>query len=153
VGPGKAIEAKTKAPDSNPMILFLRALCLIVIASMLWVTSWASLQCPLFAVPRSVFTHPWFIATMFDAYWGFITFFVWVSYKQTSWLARLAWFLAIMLLGNIAMSAYCLSELLRTPRHGGLAEVLTVRREGPGAIGIALALSGVAVVALGWPRP
>ena len=77
------------------MILFLRGLFLLVLGSMLWVTSWASLHCPLFAVPRDVFTHPWFIATMADAYWGFTTFFVWVCYKQTSWLARAAWFVAV----------------------------------------------------------
>lgn len=134
------------------MILFLRALCVVVIASMLWVTSWASLQCPLFAVPREVFAHPWFIATMFDAYWGFLTYFVWVCYKQTAWTARLAWFVAIMLLGNMAMAAYSLDELLRTPRDGRLSDVLTSRRDGAGALGLALALAGVAVVALGWPR-
>jgi hypothetical protein len=136
----------------NPMIIFLRVLCVVVIASMVWVTSWASWRCPLFAVPRDVFTHPWFIATMFDAYWGFITFFIWVCYKQTTPLARVAWFAAIMLLGNIAMSAYCLEELLRTPRNGRFADVLTTRRVGPGGLGIALALLGLAVVALGWPR-
>jgi Protein of unknown function (DUF1475) len=130
------------------MILFLRFLCVIVIASMLWVTSWASLHCPLFAVPRDVFTHPWFIATMFDAYWGFTTFFVWVSYKQTSWLARLAWFVAIMLLGNIAMSSYCLDELFRLPRDGRIADLLTVRRAGPGGLGLALAALGGTVLLL-----
>ena len=134
------------------MILFLRALCLVVIASMLWVTTWASLRCPLFAVPRDVFAHPWFVATMFDAYWGFTTFFVWVCYKQTSWLARLAWFVAIMLLGNIAMSSYCLAELFRTPRDGKLSDLLTQRRDGPGTLGLVLALLGAAIVALALPR-
>ena len=135
------------------MIIFLRALCLSVIASMLWVTTWASLQCPLFAVPRDVFAHPWFIATMFDAYWGFTTFFVWVCYKQTSWLSRIAWFVAIMLLGNIAMSSYCLAELFRTPRDGKISELLTRRRDGAGALGPALAALGTIVFLLALPRP
>ena len=130
------------------MIWFLRVLFGIVLASMLGVTSWASWHCPLFAVPREVYAHPWFIATMFDAYWGFTTFFVWVCYKQTSWLARLAWFLAIMLLGNIAMSAYCLSELFAVPPGGKLADLLVARRDGPGGLGIGLAVVGIAVVAL-----
>ena len=128
------------------MILFLRGLFLVILASMLWVTSWASWRCPLFAVPRDVFAHPWFIATMFDAYWGFTTFFVWVCYKQTSWLARLAWFVAILLLGNIAMALYCLDELFRMTRDGRIADVLTTRRDGPGGLGIALALIGTGVV-------
>src|SRR5208283_1443679 len=92
-----------------PVIILLRLLFTVIFLSMVWVTSWASHLCPLFAVPRAVSTHPWFIATMFDAYWGFTTFFVWVCFKQLSWTARISWFLAIMALGNIAMSSYCLS--------------------------------------------
>ncbi len=134
------------------MILFLRCLFLLVIASMLWVTSWASWQCPLFAVPRDVYAHPWFVATMFDAYWGFTTFFVWVCYKQTSWLARLAWFVAIMLLGNIAMASYCLAELIRTPPEGKIVDVLTRRHDGPGRLGPLLAAAGAIVILLTWPR-
>ena len=130
------------------MILFLRALFIVVIASMLAVTSWASYHCPLFSVPREVATHPWFIATLFDAYWGFITFFVWVAYKQTTYLARIAWLIAILLLGNIAMAAYCLSELVHVPLTAKLSSVLTVRNSGPGLLGLTLALLGVAVLAL-----
>lgn len=133
------------------MLLPLRILFTIVLASMLGVTSWAGFQCPLFGVPRDVFTHPWFIATLFDAYWGFITFFVWVCHKQTSWIARAAWFVAIMLLGNIAMAAYCLSELSALPKDGRPADLLTVRREGPGALGLILAVLGVVVISLALP--
>ncbi len=115
---------------------------------MLAVTSWASLQCPLFGVPRAVATHPWFIATLFDAYWGFITFYVWVCYKQTTLIARLAWFVAIMLLGNIAMAAYCLAELLSISSRDALTGLLTARREGPGKLGLVLAALGIAVIAL-----
>ena len=127
------------------MILALRALFVVVLASMIWVTTWAGLQCPLFAVPRAVATHPWFIATMFDAYWGFVTFFVWVCYRQTSWTARVAWFVAIMALGNIAMSSYCLAALSQVPLNGRVFDVLTARRSGPGWLGIVLAALGIAV--------
>lgn len=131
------------------MLLFLRGLFIVIILAMLWVTSWASLQCPLFAIPHEVYAHPWFIATMFDAYWGFVTFFVWVAYKQTAWSAKLAWFFAVILLGNIAMSAYCLDELLRVPRDGKISEVLITRRSGAGGLGIALAVFGLVVTLLG----
>ena len=130
----------------------LRALFILVLASMLCVTTWASLRCPLFAVPRDVFAHPWFIATLFDTYWGFTTFFVWVCLKQTASSARFAWFVAIMLLGNIAMASYCLSELWRLPSGGTAADLLTSRRDGLGRLGPALACLGVLVVALAWPR-
>lgn len=127
------------------MITTLRALFLLALVSMLSVTTWAGLHCPLFAVPRPVATHPWFIATLFDAYWGFITFYVWVCYRETSWTARIAWFVAIMALGNIAMSSYCLAALSQAPRDGRLSDVLTARRPGPGWLGMALAVAGVAV--------
>ena len=130
------------------MILFLRGLFLGVLVSMLLVTSWASIRCPLFAVPHEVATHPWFIATLFDAYWGFITFFIWVGFKQTSWIARAAWLVAILLLGNIAMATYCLNELFRVSRHDSLNLVLTGRRNGPSPLGVALAALGVAITAL-----
>jgi hypothetical protein len=127
------------------VIIALRLLFTAILLSMLWVTSWASVQCPLFAVPRSVATHPWFIATMFDAYWGFTTFYVWVCFKQVTWTARIAWFLAIMALGNIAMSSYWLSELYTVKTDGKVADILIARRTGPGVLGILLALAGIAV--------
>ena len=85
---------------------------------------------------------------LFDAYWGFITFFVWVAFKQTSNIARVLWFVAIMLLGNIAMSAYCLNELFRTPRDGKLADVLVRRRDGLSPLGGVLAVVGAVILFL-----
>ena len=32
--------------------------------------------------------NAWTIATLFDAYYGFITFYVWVAYKERRWLPR-----------------------------------------------------------------
>lgn len=55
----------------------------------------------------------WTIATFIDAYCGFLTFYVWVFFKEARWLKRTLWFAAIMLLGNIAMSAYVLLQLMR----------------------------------------
>lgn len=68
---------------------------------------------------RSVFENgpllrdPWFLATLCDAYFGFLTFFVWVAYKETSNSRRVLWFVLIMTLGNFAMAAYALWQLLR----------------------------------------
>jgi predicted permease len=110
------------------MLIFLRAFFVVVIASMLAVTSWASLQCPLFGVPRAVATHPWFIATLFDTYFAFLTFYVWLAYKETSNLARVLWLLAILLLGNIAMAIYLLRELFRLPVNATMEDLLLRRK-------------------------
>lgn len=109
------------------MISFLKILFSVVLISMLWVTSWASMNCSLLKIPRPVFTHPWFIATMFDAYWGFITFFCWVCYKDPSWGRRIAWFIAILLLGNIAMSSYILNKLFRLPSSATVKDLIASR--------------------------
>lgn len=106
------------------MIVFLRLLFAVVLASMLWVTSWASVQCALWETPRAVATHPWFIATLFDTYWGFITFYCWLAYKERSWIAKILWLIAVLALGNIAMSIYILIQLFRVPATARLEEVL-----------------------------
>jgi hypothetical protein len=109
------------------MIITLRVLFSIVLVSMLWVTSWASFQCALWETPRAVATHPWFIATLFDTYWGFITFYCWLAYKERAWAAKIIWLIAILLLGNIAMSVYLLIQLFRVPATAKLEDVLLRR--------------------------
>ena len=109
------------------MIWFLRLLFCVVLASMLTVTSWASLHCPLLAIPADVRTHPWFIATLADAYWGFVTFYVWLAWKEPDVTGRCLWLVAVLALGNIAMSAYVLRELFAASPGEDLARVLTRR--------------------------
>ena len=130
------------------MILFLRALFIVVIASMLAVTGWASLHTPLFAIPREVFGHPWFIATLFDAYWAFVTFYVWVAWKEQSLAARLLWFVAVIALGNIAMALYFLRELFGVPAQGPLDAVFTRRNPGTILLPALLAAGGVGIYLL-----
>lgn len=125
------------------MLWFLRFLFLGVLGSMLWVTSWASLHQSIYAIPREVFTDPWFIATLFDAYWGFFTFYVWQAWKEQSLAARVLWFIAVMLLGNIAMALYVLAELFRVRTSSQLAEVITRRQ--PGRVPFPAALVAAAI--------
>lgn len=106
------------------MIWFLRIAFSFVIVCMLCVTSWASLQCTLWETPRAVATHPWFIATLFDTYFGFLTFYVWLTYKETSVIARILWLIAILALGNIAMASYMLIVLFRLPANASIEQVL-----------------------------
>jgi len=109
------------------MIWFLRIAFTCVLVTMLCATSWASAQCALWKTPQAVVTHPWFIATMFDTYFGFLTFYLWLAYKETGWLARIGWLVAILLLGNIAMSLYMLITLSRLPAAAGIEQVLLRR--------------------------
>ena len=106
------------------MITFLRVFFIIVLISMFGVTGWASMQCALWETPRAVATHPWFIATLFDTYWAFLTFYCWVVYKERGWIARIAWLLGILLLGNIAMAIYMLIQLFRVPANARIEDIL-----------------------------
>ena len=72
-----------------------------------------SLEISLWDAWDSFAANPWAVATLYDAYFGFLTFFVWVAYKERTHLSRLLWLVLILALGNIAMSLYVLIQLFR----------------------------------------
>jgi len=106
------------------MIWLLRIVFAGVLITMLCVTSWASALLPLWQTPRALVAHPWFIATLFDCYFGFLTFYLWVAYREARWSARALWLVAILALGNIAMSAYMLLALWRLPADASIDRLL-----------------------------
>ena len=69
----------------------------------------------------------WFQATLLDAYFGFLTFYVWVAWKERSLAGRVLWFVLIMAFGNMAMSAYVILQLVRLPPEGRPHEILAKR--------------------------
>lgn len=77
-------------------------------------------------------TSPWAVATLFDAYCGFITFFVWVCFKERTVAMRAVWFVLIMTLGNIAMSSYVLLQLFRLKPDEPVSNIL-IKRSTPAA--------------------
>ena len=68
--------------------------------------------------------NPWFIATLFDAYFGFLWFWLWVAYREKTWLARGAWLVLIFALGNMAMAGYVLLALRKLPPGAGPEQLL-----------------------------
>lgn len=69
-------------------------------------------------------SSPWAVATLSDAYFGFLTFFVWVCFKERGLAAKVIWFLLIMGLGNIAMSGYVLIQLFRLKSEEPLSNLV-----------------------------
>lgn len=130
------------------MLWPLRILFSLIILSMLAITTWAGRQCSLWAIPPNVLHHPWFLATLADAYWGFITFYVWVAWKERSLGARMLWLVAILLLGNIAMASYALVQLLGSPPGGTVHEILVRRNAGRLAVPALFTAAGIAVYLL-----
>ena len=101
-----------------------------IFAAMLVITVTASLHQPLWQW-GGLTAEPdrwWTYATLADAYFGFLTFYAWVFYKERGSIARAGWFVAIMLLGNFAMATYVLMQLARL-RPGEPVATLLLRRE------------------------
>lgn len=108
------------------MRAFLLALFGLFLAAMIGVTVWASLGQNIWDAGY-LFNERWFVATFVDAYLGFLTFYVWVAYRERTVIGRVLWFVAIMGLGNIAMAVYVIIQLVRLRPGGSGAELLTGR--------------------------
>lgn len=86
-----------------------------ILVSMIAVTTWASLEESVVAGFWNVTAYRWGWATLADAYFAFITFLVWVFYKERGALARVLWTIAVLLFGNIAMAIYVLRQIRKLP--------------------------------------
>jgi hypothetical protein len=112
-----------------PSKTILKTLFAAIFASLAVYTAWASTRQPVLlwgGLTHGVDRY-WTIATLMDAYFGFTTFYVWVFYKERALAARVLWFVAIMLLGNMAMAAYVLLQLSRLKPDEPAAAILLAR--------------------------
>jgi drug/metabolite transporter (DMT)-like permease len=108
-------------------------LAISALAALIGASLWATSKISIVPAAAGLLQHPdqgsnpWFVATLFDAYFGFLWFWAWIAYKETRHRARLAWLVLLLALGNIAMAAYMLLQLRRLP-PGATAEQLLLRR-------------------------
>jgi hypothetical protein len=109
------------------MKLFLKIIFGGIFVFMVVMTIRTGLSVSLRAAWPSYAASPWAMATLYDAYFGFVTFYAWVVYKERSFAARALWFLLIMGLGNIAMSFYVLVQLFRLKPDEPAATILRRR--------------------------
>jgi len=93
------------------MKAFLRILFGLIFVFMTVMTVRTSMQVSLWSAWSSFAASPWSMATLYDAYCGFLTFFCWVAWRERSLGIKILWFVLIMTLGNIAMSLYVLIQL------------------------------------------
>lgn len=108
-------------------ITFLKVLFFLIFLAILSVNIYASFDRNILRAGDGLWPDRWFIATLTDAYLGFITFYVWVAYKEKAILAKIIWFILIMALGNLAMSSYVLIQLFRL-KSGDSFEAFLLRR-------------------------
>ncbi len=116
-----------------------------VLAAMTWVSWYATMTPTITSLPQyahlagkegvnviigfdTVCSEPWGLATMFDAYFGFLAFWLYVAWRERSVLARLSWLIALLILGNFAIAAYALICLRQTPATADLTQTFFTRR-------------------------
>ena len=108
-------------------LLFLSFAALAVLIA---VSAWAASRIGIGAAIADLAAHPaqggnpWFVATLCDAYFGFLWFWAWVAYKERTKAMRAVWLVLICALGNMAMAAYMLIQLWRLPPGAGPERIL-----------------------------
>ena len=95
------------------MRFLLMAFFAAILAAMLWATITASMDRSVLEAAAEIWADPWGRATLFDAYFGFLTVFVWIAWREPTWIRRALWLVALLLLGNIAIAVYFLVALGR----------------------------------------
>jgi hypothetical protein len=109
------------------MKLLLKFLFGCIFVFMVGITIRTGLSVSLSAAWPSYTANPWAMATLYDSYFGFVTFYVWVFYKERSLWARAMWLVLIMGLGNIAISFYVLIQLFQLKPDETAAKILQRR--------------------------
>jgi len=95
-----------------------------ILLGMIAFTVVASLDRGIFEAGAVLWPHPWFRATLADAYFGFLIAWLWIAYRERTFLRRALWFVLVMGLGTIAISAYLLIRLYRMPAGSSAEDFL-----------------------------
>jgi hypothetical protein len=106
----------------------LLALFSAVLASMLYVTVTASFERSIVDATGDLLRDAWFRATLADAYFGFVTIWLWIAYRERGTARRALWLVLVLGLGNIAIASYVLLQLARL-RPGEPVERILLRRD------------------------
>jgi len=99
----------------------------MVLVAMVAVTTWASLDANVLVGFQRLLADRWGVATLFDAYFGFLWFWLWILHKEGHLGRSLLWLLLLFALGNLAMAAYVMIQLARLKRGDGV-EALLLRK-------------------------
>ena len=86
-------------------------LFVVMLIVMLAITTWATQDRGMFDAGAELLKFPWFVATLVDAYFAFLTFYLWLAWRETKWSVRLVWLVLVMSLGSMAIASYMLIQL------------------------------------------
>lgn len=114
----------------NPRRLLV-AYALVVLVAMTWVTTFATYaQGDVMLGFREVAAMPWGLATLFDAYFAFVSFFLYILWRERSTVAKVIWFVLLMGLGNFAIVFYGLGCLWAAKDEDDMGAVFFTRKQG-----------------------
>jgi hypothetical protein len=83
-----------------------------VLIVMIGLTTAASLDRGIFVALDDLWPDLWFRATLADAYFAFLTVYLWVAWRERTIAARVLWFFVFMGLGSIGIALYVLTRFL-----------------------------------------
>ncbi|MCP1677016.1 hypothetical protein J2T57_004190 [Natronocella acetinitrilica] len=110
------------------MIAGLRLFFAAVLVAMVAIILFASADRGIGEALADLGRDPWVQAALMDAYFGFLTIWLWMAYKEPTWLRRIGWLIAVLLTGNVAIAIYLLIQLFSL-RPGDGIEALLLRRD------------------------
>ncbi len=114
---------------------------IFVLLAMTWVSWYACTAASTSSLPEyagkalnvvggyvTVCQEPWGLATMFDAYFGFLAFWLYVAWRENNHFVRFGWLVALMLLGNFAIAGYALRCLLGNAGESDLTKIFFTKK-------------------------
>lgn len=104
------------------MITTLKVIFSALFVWMCYVVIGTSLQSNLFKEWHFLGGIPWMRATLWDFYVNTLVIFVWVCYKEKSYLVKFLWLILLVALGSIASCAFALIQLFKLKDREGLKE-------------------------------
>jgi predicted permease len=104
------------------MITTLKIIFSLLLVWMCYTVINTSLQSNLFKEWDSLGSIPWMRATLWDFYANVAVIFVWVCYKEKSYLLKIIWLILLVALGSIASCVFVLVQLFRLKPGEGLKE-------------------------------
>ncbi len=96
----------------------------IILIWMVGVTVNAQIEQSIWDTWPTYSANPWAIATLWDAYFGFTIFWIWVAVRETNWGTRLVWLILIYGLGNMATALYALIQVARLGQDDPVSSIL-----------------------------
>jgi hypothetical protein len=110
--------------QSPGIIAFLKIFLFLVWLWMIYIVVSTSLESSLFKEWDFLGSIPWMRATLWDFYANILVIYLFVLYRERSWLAKGVWLALFFCLGSIGSIGYVLIELSRLKDGEGLEKIL-----------------------------